>query len=234
MHKGDRNIHGVRWKLQCIKSENVLQFPHPSCRTSFNFCVVFSPYFNMKNLLEIVSIITVFSSSRYIAGHLQKGNAEQFQSLHHGSYLCLPSGHIHVSLPPQPSRRNLFEFLETRDGLHHASYVTIGELGTISSLGKSLSMVSGFMAQPCQGGVLGRGRHSPCSWCYCHIPERPTAHQEPTHSPAPGSCRAEPATSQSIPAAPAAPAVEGNSCWFLEKPKNQNAGVRRVAEELSL
>lgn len=234
MHKGDRNIHGVRWKLQCIKSENVLQFPHPSCRTSFNFCVVFSPYFNMRNLLEIVSIITVFSSLRYIAGHLQKGNAEQFQSLHHGSYLCLPSGHIHIPLPPTAFQE---ESLWISGNKRWVAPCLLCHFRWIRSHQQS--------GEKPEHGVWVYGSAMPgrCAWqrkaqslllMSLSHPREPYGTPGTNTFTAPGSCSAEPATSQSIPAAPAAPAVEGSSCWFLKKTKKQNAGVRRVAEELSL
>lgn len=102
-----------------------------------SFFAVFSLYLNMKNLLEIFSKITVFSSSRYIAGCLQKGNAELLQSLYHGSYL-MPALRSHTDVSASHSLLGgISGFVETRDGLHHASNVTLGEIGAISRLGKS-------------------------------------------------------------------------------------------------
>lgn len=92
---------------------------HAGQRLSF-FFAFFSPYCNMKNLLEIVSKITVFSSSRYIAGCLQKGNAELLHSLYHGSYL-MPALRSHTYFSASHSLPGgISEFVETRDGLHHA------------------------------------------------------------------------------------------------------------------
>lgn len=100
------------------------------------------------------------------------------------TYACPQVTYIFLCFP-QPSRRNPFEFVETRDELHRASYVSLGELGAVSVLGKSQCSwaVSGFIAQPCQGGVLGRGRHNPCSWCHCHIPGSPMSRNQNIHLP---------------------------------------------------
>lgn len=187
-----------------------------------SFFAVFSPYCNLKNLLEILSVITVFSSSRCIAGCLQKGNAELLQSLHRGSYLCLPSRHIHISLLPTDFQEESLWICGNKGRVAPCQLCHFRWIRSHQHTGEKpvqLHMVSGFIAQPGQGGVLGRGRHSPCSWCRCHFPGSPMAHQEPAHSPAPGSCSAEPARSLSIPAAPATPAMEGNSHWFCKKPQ---------------
>lgn len=191
----------------------------------------------MKNLLEIFSVnysICQIEIHRRLSARGKYRAAPEVSGTR-ATYACPQVTYIFLRFP-QPSRRNLFEFLKTGDGLHCASCVRLGQAGAISALGKSQ-----------RGWAWRLGLLLSCARKLCSVQEgavpapgatiasqgAPTVRQGPAHLPAPGSCSAETDGSPSIPAASAASAAKGNSCWFCKKKKRKHARVRSVAGWLS-
>lgn len=194
MHKGERNVTAVNL-LQIATSndrESVLQFPHSPHRTTSCLCFAgFSPYCSVKK---------TFRNTQYnyspccieIHGRLPargKYPAAPEVSATGATYACPRVTYIFLRFP-QPSRRNLFEFVKTRDGLRRASCVRLGQAGATSALGKS---------QRGRARRLGLSLRKVCSVREGAVPApratvtsrgAPTVHQGPPHSPAHGSWRA--------------------------------------------
>lgn len=152
------------------------------------------------------------------------------------TYACPQATYLFLCFP-QPFRRNLFEFVEPRDGLYHASYVTLGELGANSTLGESQCSWA-----RCLGLLLSRAREV----CLAEEGTVPALGVTVTSQGAPWHTRNQHIHLHLVPAALNLPGLRASqlpshSCCggeqlliLKKKPKNQNAGVRRLAEELSL